>query len=120
MMKKILIVFISVFLVHCTEDVEEEIYPCSSFRDVSYSGDIVPILTSNCYVCHAADKAPDFAKGNVLDEYEKLLIRVENGKLICAIKHLDCNPNMPFGRDKLSDCIINEIDTWVNEGALNN
>ena len=110
---------IAVLVGGCYYDVEEELYPmlgCES-TDMSYSMDIVPILSANCYECHNAAAN----NGNVtLDSYENLITYVNNGKLLGVIRHEPGFPPMPQNRSKLLECNIEKIENWVAEGALNN
>lgn len=104
----------------CYYDNEEELYPsggnCTT-DNMSYSQDILPILQSNCYVCHSAAAR----QGNiVLEGHAALLQRVNSGQLLGAIKHQPGFSPMPQGQPQLSDCIIAKIESWVTDGALNN
>jgi len=87
---------------------------------VSYQSGVVPILTNNCYRCHAASTYQFLGGGNRLEGYGFLKVYAENGKLTCAINHTACAKPMPQGASKLSDDLINVIDTWICQGAFNN
>lgn len=103
----------------CYYDVEEEIYPtldCES-TNMSYAADIEPLLSNNCYVCHAANV--NFG-GITLDSHEAVVQNVNNNKILGAIKHLPGFSPMPQGAPKLLDCQIEKIESWVNDGAPNN
>lgn len=104
----------------CYYDIEEELYPydvaCDTV-DVSFSADIVPILTTNCYACH--DQANAFG-GVVLDNYTAVKNAVNNSTLLGVVRHTAGFSPMPKGGNKLLDCEISKIETWITDGALDN
>jgi len=85
---------------------------------VSFSGDIVPILTNNCYSCHSNNNAQDFGNGITFEDYEDVLASA--GLITGAINHSDGFPQMPKNRTKLDDCLIITFEAWVNQGGLDN
>lgn len=103
----------------CYYDVEEDLYPegtCVT-ENQSYANDIVPILQTNCYVCHAQN----IGLGNViLEGYANLKVYADNSKLVGVINHDSRFPAMPQGAAKLSTCNISKIEQWVADGAPNN
>ncbi|NUO03163.1 MAG: hypothetical protein HUU01_21340 [Saprospiraceae bacterium] len=103
----------------CYYDVEEDLYPevnCTT-ENQSYANDIVPILQTNCYVCHGQG----IGLGNVtLEGYNNLKVYADNGKLVGVISHDSRFPAMPQGAAKLSACNISKITQWVTDGAPNN
>lgn len=103
----------------CYYDVEEDLYPmvdCVTANQ-SYANDIVPILQTNCYVCHAQG----VNLGNVtLEGYTNLKTYVNNGKLVGVINHNSGFPAMPQGAAKISSCNISKIEQWVADGAPDN
>lgn len=119
-MKKILVLFfIIAYCTGCYYDVEEELYPtleCST-ENMSYSQDILPILQNRCYQCH--DQANNF--GNVtLEGYNNLIIHVNSGRLLGAIKRESGFSPMPKNESPLLDCQIEKIEQWINNGAPDN
>lgn len=103
----------------CYYDVEEELYPsieCATL-DMSYQSDILPILMADCYACHSA--SANF--GNVtIEGYDALVRYANDGSLLGVIKHASGYSPMPKGGAKLLDCEIAKIETWINDGALDN
>lgn len=93
---------------------------CDTSFVLSYTNDVVPILSKECYSCHNSLSAPFLAGGNVLDNYNSLKVFVENDKLLCVIKHTPGCLQMPRGGAKLSDCRIARIEAWVNQGYPEN
>ncbi len=98
---------------------EEVLYPSQECKkeNMSYSNDIVPILSDNCYVCH--DKNVRFG-GIVVDNYQDLILNADNGVLIGAISHSAGYSPMPQNSPQLLDCEIQKIEMWIMEGAKNN
>ena len=103
----------------CVYDNEEELLMvggCDSANQ-SYSSDILPLIRANCYRCH--DAANNFG-GVTLEGYDQLRSFAESGDLLGAIKHQSGFSPMPKDAGKLDDCIIERIESWVNDGAPNN
>ena len=106
-------------LASCTYNSEEDLYPVSDCptNDMSYTNDILPIIESNCYVCHS--DAANF--GNVtLEGHANLLVRVNDDSLLGSIRHEDGWSPMPSGAPQLLECQINQISAWIDQGAPNN
>ncbi|MCB9283929.1 MAG: hypothetical protein H6563_07650 [Lewinellaceae bacterium] len=103
----------------CYYDVEEDLYPdtgCDT-TGVTYSGVVLPILQDNCYVCH---NAASQLGGIVLEGYEQVRLQATNGNLIGAIRGQAGFTPMPLNQPPLAECVIAKIETWINNGALNN
>lgn len=80
--------------------------------NVDYPGTVLPILQSNsCIVCHSNGSNP--GGGVVLNTEAGLLETVRDGSLFGAIAHLNGYSPMPKGGDRLSDCDITLIKTWM-------
>jgi hypothetical protein len=107
-------------IVSCSKSNEEEMQPSGNGCDtvnMTYSEDVLPIISSNCYSCHGNG----IINGGVeLDSYEKVLVQVNNGNLIGVITHSPGYPAMPQGLPKLAECDINKIKDWIARGAQNN
>ncbi len=82
-----------------------------------YAADVVPILQGNCYGCHGNGAS---AGGVTLDTYQNVKLRADNGILLGVITHSPGYSPMPQDAPKLSDCDINTIRSWINNGAQNN
>lgn len=85
--------------------------------NMQYSADVLPVLQNNCYGCHGNGGA---AGGVNLDDYDHVKIQADNGALIGTITHASGYVPMPLNLPQLSDCDINKIMSWINNGALNN
>lgn len=118
-LKSILLLALISVLGACFYDNEEELYPTVNCvtTNLSYSAEILPIIRNNCYTCHAAD----IRQGNInLEGYAALKVMADNGRLKSAINHQTGFAPMPQGAPKLSDCQLNQIGAWINDGAPNN
>lgn len=106
----------------CSKTSEQALDPSTSSCDtvnMKYSANVVPILQSICYDCHSLT-TNGISGGIILEGYSNLKFRVDNGDLIGAITHAPGYTPMPFELPKLSDCDINTIRSWINNGAQNN
>jgi len=131
-MKKIVLVIIVVGLfAGCYYDKSDVINPNAAFvgcdtTAVSYNSTIAPIISSSCAQasgCHGAN--PESVGGKLpLNTYDLLSTYVKANKDIFMrdINWTSSNSanNMPSGAGKLSDCSINKIAAWINQGAKNN
>jgi hypothetical protein len=88
---------------------------CSTFTEISFKNDILPILEPNCASggCHN-DKS---RKHNIsvlnLDDVKKAAVK---GALLGTIKHEKGYPKMPMFKPKLKNEEIQKIECWVKNG----
>lgn len=106
----------------CHYDKSELVYPpdernCDTTL-VSYSRDIVGILSANCYRCHGGSAT--LGSGIVLDTYNGISTQAKFGALLQVVEHVPGFPFMPKDANKLSNCNIATIRTWIRNGAPNN
>lgn len=87
--------------------------------DLTYSGDINPIIQQNCTLsgCHTN---ATMAGGYSFETYAGLHAALQNERLIGAINHEAGFIAMPQNSGKLSDCDIAKITQWVAIGSPNN
>lgn len=90
-----------------------DLYPPCDTTNVTYSGDIYPIVTANCLPCHSL--ANQFG-GICLAVLDSARIPARNGLLLKAVTHDPSVIPMPKGGGKLSDCDIAKIRRWINLG----
>ena len=110
--------FVAMLASGCYYDIEEELYPNSCNTDnVTYNTTIVAILDRDCLGCHG-----DLSQngGINLDGYDRVKKHVDNGKLIGSIRHESGFSAMPQGKSKLTDCAIEKIQVWIDQGAPDN
>jgi hypothetical protein len=103
----------------CYYDNVEELYPdgCRT-NDVRYADHVVPILeANNCLSCH---NDGDEQGGINLEGYENVLERVEDGSLMGSVRQQQDWEAMPLTGNKMSNCSIDRLQSWIDAGALNN
>ena len=88
---------------------------------VNYSSEIQSIFNANCTSCHGG------LGGLTLDSYSTLIAGniIESGNgagslLIKKLRGTASGSQMPQGGSPLDDATINLIETWIDEGALDN
>lgn len=86
-------------------------------EEVSFAETVMPIIDLTCAGCHSGNVP---SGGIDLTTYDGVKEVAENGNLVGAISWDSNFSNMPQGGDQLSDCIIDQIKSWVDAGALNN
>lgn len=105
----------------CYYDKEEVLYPgsgeCTVPTTLSFKTDVLPILDSRCNSCHAGI-AP--SAGISLANYTDVMKSVNNGSLMGSITWAAGFSAMPKNSGKMSSCEIQKIQTWIDQGALNN
>ena len=99
----------------CYYDVEEDLYPgfCNSV-EVSYSRDIVPFIELRCATpgCHI----PGGTGNGDLTTYEGVKAKVDNGSLVRRVLEIG---DMP-GVGDLTECELDKLRSWIDDGAENN
>ena len=103
----------------CYYDKEEKLYPqtvCDT-ATVTYSSSVVPILLSNCTICHGGNTP---SAGIKLDTYAGVKVQADNGRLWGAVSQATSFSPMPKNGTKLNTCNLTKIKKWLDAGALNN
>lgn len=85
--------------------------------NVSYSGFVAPLLSTYCVGCHSGG-AP--SGGISLSTYANVKTMATSGRLYGSIAWSTGFKTMPQGSTKLSQCNIDKIKGWIDEGANNN
>jgi len=85
--------------------------------DVSYH-DLTYIFTEICTVCHS--EVFTYKDGIKMDSYNNVISSINTGLVLPAINHDDGVPQMPKGMSKLSDCELDKIKAWINNGMAEN
>ena len=113
-------IFLLICCSSCYYDHANLVYPKTScnITGITYSTSVTAILSQNCYSCHAGTASS--GGGIKLDTYTTLMVYVSNGQLISSINHTGTVPAMPLAASQLSACDISTIQTWINNGSLNN
>ncbi len=128
MQTKKLLMLPFLLLIGCVTNTEEIDLPSS---ELSYAGDIQPILSQNCNNCHGAGQnnfnsssyAAVMASVSPANTYNRNQVVPGDADASPLVDKIEPNPEfggrMPVG-GSLSSAEINAIRTWINEGALNN
>ena len=109
------------------DNIEDDCGVCGgdgSTCNISYSETVQPIFNTNCIVCHGG------SSGLVLDSYSSLMEGGYSGSpvipgngagslIIQKLRGTDL-PQMPNGGPYLDEIIIDLIEAWIDEGALDN
>ena len=92
---------------------------------VDYEIEIQPIFNANCIGCHGS------SGGLSLSSYNSLMTGGNSGAVVTPgdgsgsllakkLRGTALGSQMPKNQDPLDDTTINLIETWINEGALDN
>ena len=133
-MKKILfpfficgsIVAASTLVESCYYNNEVELYstPVTTTCDTStakFAAFMSPLMTAQCATsnCHSVSRQ---AGGINLSSHTTIKSYITSNKItfLGSIKRSPGFSQMPDGGAKLSDCTISKVETWINNGLLNN
>ena len=101
----------------CYYDSEESLYPTLSTTcdtvNITFSKNIVPIMSSNCYGCHSNANAPAFGNSISLEDYTDVVDAYD--KLYASITHQSSKP-MPKNSAQLSSCALRQFAIWRQNG----
>lgn len=85
---------------------------------ITYNQDVKSLLDTSCAFagCHSADSAGSIGS---LANYADAVDFVASGRLLGAINHEEGFKPMPYpaGTSKISDCNIDVITAWINDGT---
>ena len=108
----------------CYNDKADKVYPapidwvsCNT-TTITYAKTIAPIFSKTCNMSGCHDGGTPAAIYD-FTSYNGIVQAITNDQLIPAIKHQGGLPPMPQ-TGSLSDCELNQIETWVNNGYPNN
>ena len=97
---------------------------------VSFKGDVQPILQYRCLECHRADGPGVAYSGLSLENYEGLMKGTRFGPIVVPGNAMVSNLNvlvegragvrMPHNKKRLTPCEIQVLRNWVNQGAKDN
>jgi hypothetical protein len=115
----ILIFFTTILISSCLSKNAEEDFPADpcTITAATYSGEVLPIIRSNCYRCH--DNSTRFG-GVFLESYVDVAAYAKSGALIGVLRGTNGYPIMPNDGAAMLECDILKIEQWVSEGSENN
>ena len=103
---------------------------CAQPTRMSFSEDIAPILKGWCVSCHQPGGEGYLASGLDLTSYDGLMKGTKFGMMVIPGKPDESNLitlirgqakiRMPFGHKRLPGCLVDNIYTWIFQGAKNN
>ena len=93
--------------------------------NISYTATIQPIFSTNCTSCHGG------SGGLSLSTYTSIIIGGNSGAMVTPgdgsgsllvkkLRGTASGSQMPKNQDPLDEATINLIETWIDEGALDN
>lgn len=98
----------------CSSDSEDEIAPECDLNNVTYTENIAPIMQQYCNSCHSVASP---SAGVITANHAGLQEIALDGRLAGSVNHEDGYSPMPQGQPQLADCLRNQIEVWVNDGA---
>lgn len=119
-----LLIGILIIFYACTNKKADQIAPvtpgvnCDTIN-LSFAGDIMPILQQNCALSGCHDAATN-SGGYTYESYAGFMEPINNGRLLGAINRQQGFVPMPKNAPKLSDCDIARITHWIEIGAPDN
>lgn len=121
---KLLLAVLVGLVTGCFYDNEETLYgqvnTTCDLSNVTFAASVKPILQASCLSCHSNSNASSSGGGIRLQDYADVQTQAKNGKLMGTVKHASGYQQMPLGGGKLSDCEINTLQKWIDNGTLNN
>jgi hypothetical protein len=84
---------------------------------VSFAAVVKPIIETNCQSCHSGGSP---SGGINLSSYAGIKARADSGQLFGSMDWRNGFSRMPQGGPKLEQCKIDQIASWINDGAENN
>lgn len=123
-MKKLLILFLFLWIVSCYYDNGEILNPelnaTCDLTNVTYTASVKPLLSDNCLMCHSTASSAASGGGVKLENYNDLIIYVNNNKLYGSVTQSSGFSPMPKGGNKLGSCALQTLKKWIDNGAPNN
>lgn len=90
---------------------------CDTLTNVSFSAAVLPVLDTYCNGCHSGNTPQG---GIDQSNWAAVNATVNDGSFMGSINHDNGFVAMPLNGAKIPACDILLIQTWVDEGALNN
>ena len=120
----ILIILVSIVNNRCYYDSKEYLFPESTnlcdTTNISFTATVQPVLSQYCLACHSNANAAGLGSNIKLEDYADVAKKAKDGSLVGSISRTGSYSPMPKNASKLSDCVIQGITKWVEEGSQNN
>ncbi len=88
--------------------------------NVTYTKDIAPLMITDCGTNSSCHRLNNSDSEISLVSYDDLTAVAVTGQLLSSVIHDGNAEPMPYGGQKLSDCKINKIKAWINQGLKEN
>lgn len=119
-MNKIKFVFITclaiLFVTSCDPDDDEPMVNNCDDQEMTYTDDMMDLFDMSCAYAGCHDDDATMTIGS-LSTYDNAVAFVSFGRILGSINHQEGFSSMPKAGDKLSDCNIDKITNWVNNGT---
>lgn len=118
-MKEVLFALFILLCFSCTNNVAEPLAcePLENIEALTFTNDVAPIIRTYCTIptCHVQN----FENGDFTNfaEFED---RIQTGQVEFLVLNREMPPTNTPGPSFLSNCEINTILAWIENGALNN
>ncbi|MDJ0882003.1 MAG: hypothetical protein QNJ56_10170 [Gammaproteobacteria bacterium] len=124
-MKKIItLTMMMAFITGCNQAPQEP--------QISFSNDVMPLITKNCTECHTSGGDGANASGFITTDYDAIMKGTKYGpvvipgnsvastfyRLIAGL--VDPSIQMPHGKEAMSAADIAKVEKWIEQGAKNN
>ena len=104
----------------CAYNVEDQLYPeeipCEA-ENVSFLGDILPLIEARCTSCHSGPNPTALLD---LSTFEDIQMIGLNGQLTNRINLPEMDSELMPPDGPLSECNLTIIEAWVADGCPNN
>lgn len=88
--------------------------------NVTYTKDIAPLMTTECGTNSSCHRQNNSDSEISLVSYDDVTAVAVTGQLLSSVIHDGNAEPMPYGGAKMSDCKINKIKAWLNQGIKEN
>jgi hypothetical protein len=88
---------------------------CDTLANISLATTMQSIINTNCLGCHGSGSGGDYNYSTYAGKGS-----IDDGSFMGFILHQSPYVAMPLNSGQLSTCDIQNIQTWINEGAANN
>tara|TARA_B110000196_G_C20899911_1_gene545429 strand:- start:323 stop:691 length:369 start_codon:yes stop_codon:yes gene_type:complete len=122
-MKKLLFLVSALALLNaCTYDNEVDLYGVNvcDTDSISFAYDIAPIIEVNCTSCHSGESPSASLDLTNFEALTASVLSSGNSALLNRIERLEGQSGAMPTNYRLTQCQIDQINAWVEQGALNN
>lgn len=112
----ILACLLAVMLVGCGDEEGEmptTIITCDT-EDITYTNTVASLINGSCAIsgCHVANTSTF-----PIENYDQALAAADMGRMVGALNRESGFSQMPRGAAKLDQCVIDQVEAWIEDGA---